>query len=177
MFKYKDLFFLLKEKECIDDILNLKFGRDVKYEPQESIFRLFSCLKLFDKLKGFCIGNFNTQNIERLSNKNFLDFMNSSLKESGDKSDTTFLTDTELIATTSKNNDSYGGKIGKLDIGDIELVFNEYSKLEKYKNIHKKICFIVNDKKEFIESIENSHTTSSYFKKYSITILYLTILI
>ena len=158
---FRDLYlYLQNNNNNIDAILNSKW-KDIKYEPQESLFRLFSFLGLFDKLKGFCKGTINNNNFSLISS--FLDiedFLNEKCKDSGNISDATFLFDNTLTLTTSKNYEEYDGKINHMDFGVLKSLLQEHSKLYKTR-----LNIVVNNKSKFIKAYENIHESSNYLLK------------
>jgi hypothetical protein len=102
-------------------------------DKQESVLRLFANLRLFPCFDGYdvCEGNFNSGFIE--PTKFIFKFFKQFLKDSGDKSDLTLLSKTNIIMTTSKNYQHY--LVGKLDIADIFLHYNKH-----YSNYKPILC-------------------------------------
>jgi len=122
-------------------------------EKQESLFRLFSLLKLFPQFKNYCLcaGNFNNKTIHEVKSVSL--YLNNKLKDSGDYSDLTLRSDKVVIATTSKNYGKYG--VGDLDISKIKHVF------EKYNGLSLLYCIVVPCKKELLMKANNASESSS----------------
>jgi|SaaInlStandDraft_1057018.scaffolds.fasta_scaffold00735_19 hypothetical protein len=155
---FRDLYHYLQESkdESIFPFLKEEKNWNGK-EKQESLFRLFSLLKLFPQFKNyyFCEGNFHTKTIHKLKNVSL--YLNGCLNDIGDKSDATFLSfdKKEIICTTSKNRNSYC--IGILDLRDIDSLYNK-----KYKDLGYSLryCIVVPCKKELRMKVKRARTTS-----------------
>jgi hypothetical protein len=152
---YADLYdcLLSMKDDSINDFLKNNWkGKD----KQETLFRLFSYLKLIQEFNSYdiCEGNYNNGTIKPNTDRTKLFY--SKLKDSGDKSDCTLMNRTNniIIATTSKNKQKY--YINGLDIDNIQNIFSQ-----KYQTNYKlKICIIVRDKNELINKILRSKSTS-----------------
>ena len=91
----------------------------------ESVYRLFSYLRLFDCFNDYfiCDGNYTNNTIT--SNSNLKKLFEKSLKDKGDKSDLTLIKDKNIIVSTSKNLANYN--INDLDINDLLYIYeNKY---------------------------------------------------
>ena len=162
---FKGLYNKLLELEE-SEFNNLLSKKYVNIEIQESILRLFSFLGLIKELEGYkyCIGNFNKLTIKESNNMKDIfinnDGSDKKLKDKGDKSDLTMYNSKEnkFLITTSKNLGTYN--IGKLDISDIKVIYDEYKDCGELK-----LCIVVNSKDKFNKCIENSEESSEYIKK------------
>lgn len=145
----------------IHDFLNtFSLTYQQRFEPQESIYRLFCDKKLIEiQYKGpykkyseqknilnnikISYENFGMGNISTTFNQESVLLTDEKLKDSGDVSDLT-LVDTNkdiLYITTSKNYKDYNGKGKKFDLTKINTVYND-KKLE-YSKTFKKVETIV----------------------------------
>lgn len=162
---FKDLYFFLKNyngTSIIPWLENKWSGKD----KQESLLRLFGHLNLINKLQEYhtCIGNFNMKTIQKIRTKEDIFFENNklrNLKEKGDISDFTCISkknEKHLLLTTSKNLNSY--KIGEMDIGDIETIFNH-----NYNGYTKNLCICIKNTEDFLKVVERTEKTNKIFKK------------
>ena len=155
---YVQLYNYLQESNFknINEWLSISWkGKD----KQESIFRLFCYLDLFNELRNYkiCKGNYNKGNLEILITKDNLFYdeykKEISLKDSGDASDLTAMNDEEILVTTSKNVNNLN--IGNLDIEKLKVISKKYNKKIKY-------CIVIRSKEEFKSMIKNVHSSSNY---------------
>jgi hypothetical protein len=162
------------------------------FEPQESLFRLFAALKLFDNIKieyenenvnvnenesnltnlsldfNISTGNYSSgTNIDHIINNDdtFKNFLESNLKDKGDISDLTFISKDNkiIIACSSKN---FSKPHSKFDLDQINNVY-----LNKYNNKYKlKTIVVIPDKLELetvINRMKDSSSTMRDFLKNS----------
>lgn len=130
-------------------------------DKQESLFRLFAFLGLFQEFAGFiiCEGNFNLGDIR--PSESLRSLMERNLKDSGDSSDLTLMTEdgTHIIASTSKNSPDKG--IVHLDIDKIGWF--------KEKNVPEGVgftlCIVVPNKENLDIKSERAKKTSQYYKE------------
>lgn len=145
-----------------------------KFEPLESVFRLFCSKKLIkiydesgndilDKDKGTCIStnNFGAGKVTITDNAQSI---SGNLKDSGDISDLTFVNkeNKTIYICSSKNYKDYSGKGKKFDLEKIHSVYNE-----KYKDVFENIITIVvvRDKNEVLNAMKNMTFSSKDSKK------------
>jgi hypothetical protein len=133
-----------------------------KFEPLESIFRLFCSKKLIkiyddsgnDIFKNSYISTNNFGDGKVTINDNHSISGESNLKDSGDISDLTFVNkDTSTIyICSSKNYKDYSGKGKKFDLEKIKNVYKD-----KYTDVFKNIITIVvvRDKNEVLNAMKN----------------------
>jgi hypothetical protein len=143
-----------------------------KFEPLESVFRLFCSKKLIkiyddsgnDILDKTCIStnNFGAGKVEISDNQSISG--ESILKDSGDISDLTFVNkeNKTIYICSSKNYKDYSGKGKKFDLEKIHSVYNE-----KYKNVFENIITIVvvRDKNEVLNAMKNMTFSSKDSQK------------
>ena len=94
---FKDLYLFL---QTLEDSSIIPFLEEnwIGKEKQESLFRLFSLLKLFSQFKNYylCEGNFNNKTIHEMKSVSL--YLDNKLKDSGDYSDLTLRSDKVVIA-------------------------------------------------------------------------------
>jgi hypothetical protein len=159
---YYDLFDYLKTIQ--NEIELKKFLKTNDWrgkDKQESIFRLFSFLKLFPEFSSFdvCKGNFNKKTFKTENSLQIL--LNQKLKDVGDKSDLTFMNDKkQLIITTSKNLNKYS--IQDLDIRSINSLFQD-----KYKNFGFTLiyCIVIRNKNVLFDIVQSAHDCNDDIKQ------------
>ena len=155
---FKDLYNFL---QTLNDISIFPFLQEnwSGKEKQESLFRLFSLLRLFPEFKNYylCEGNFNNKTISGV--KNISLYLDSILKDSGDSSDATFLSNDnkELVATTSKNLNLYN--ITNLSISEINDNFKQY------KDLSLRYCIVIPHKDDLLKKANNSRESSNFISK------------
>jgi len=170
-FTFGDLFNHLKthifKYKTIHDFMNT-FSLSVqhRFEPQESVFRLFAFLNLItyehngtDLLKQFRITTKNFSKGEVNDQNSDIDveiLHNMHLKDSGDVSDLTFVKEGSIIASSSKNYADYSSKGKKLDLAKIEAIHNKH-----YSGKELNILLVVRNKPE----LEHSHHNMSFSSK------------
>lgn len=141
-------------------------GNDSRANKMEACFRLFAILGMhpFQKKYQLCIGNFNTGQTRICNDSDIQNFLSSSIKDSGDKSDVTFqyisTSDTdknEILTITCK--DWKNNHVGNFDIAELQRSGNEYK-----NNIHY-IGFCVRNKDKLYEVMNNSHFSSIHDMK------------
>ena len=141
-----------------------------KFEPLESVFRLFcskKLIKIYDEPGNDILENsYISTNNFGAGEVNITDdqSVSGNLKDSGDISDLTFVNkDTSTIyICSSKNYKDYSGKGKKFDLEKIHSVYNE-----KYKNVFENIITIVvvRDKNEVLNAMKNMTFSSKDSKK------------
>ena len=170
---FSDLEIFLRESnyDKIHDFMkeySLEFQQ--KFEPLESVFRLFCSKKLIkiydesgnDILENSYIStnNFGAGKVTITDDQS----ISGNLKDSGDISDLTFVNkDTSTIyICSSKNYKDYSGKGKKFDLEKIHSVYNE-----KYKDVFENIITIVvvRDKNEVLNAMKNMTFSSKDSKK------------
>ena len=138
-----------------------------KFEPLESVFRLFcskGLVKIYDKsgnnilLNSFIsTNNFGRGEVTINSNQNII--LTDKLKDSGDISDLTFVNKelSTIYVCSSKNYKDYSSKGKKFDLEKIHAVYNNYYK-DKFKNIV--TIIIVRSKSDVLNAIKNMSFSS-----------------
>lgn len=155
-----------------------KYGRENqnKFEPQESLLRLFCSLNLFtnawnidgeeiDITKYLMTSSyFSKGEIELNQSTSYNDLKKTHLKDSGDKSDLSLILPSSsiIMATTSKNFEDYSGKGKNFDLNKIQNDFNKH-----YKNtrMHLRTLLVVRDKQELFNCIDRMTFSSLQSKK------------
>jgi|UniRef100_A0A6C0AN95 hypothetical protein len=158
-----------------DFIEKYNINYDHFFEPQESLFRLFAILQLFDNINidnknlsidfNISCGNYSsTKNIHSIiDNKvKFDNFLKSNLKDKGDISDLTFISNDNkiIIASSSKNFSKPHSKF------DLDQINNIYEK--NYKTYILKTIVVIPNKSSLEMMInrmkESSSTTRDFLK-------------
>lgn len=153
------------------------FRPDVQkyFEPQESLLRLFGlnkCLPLAynkDYKDSIDLNNYNVS-LSNFSNKEVRlndranyneETSNNKLKDSGDKSDLTFVNPSikEIVATTSKNYNDYNGKGKSFDLNKIQQDFEYYVNTNQFNTLNTLV--VVRDKDELFQAIERMAFSSA----------------
>lgn len=159
---YKDLYeYLVKYSDTIIHWLSTDVwhGKD----KQEAILRLFSGLRLIQKLDSFniCKGNFNKRTIKCVKSYKeiFYDRNNNliKLKDKGDSSDLTGISkhdNKNILVTTSKNLKKM--TLNDLDIGNIVVNFKQYENLGYTMTL----CICIKTVDKFNKMIRNSDHSS-----------------
>lgn len=159
---YIDLYQYLQNSTYTDinDFLKIKWtGKD----KQESIFRLFSYLKLFDEFNVLKLqlteGNFNKSTIKVNENLNIL---TKNVKDNGDESDLTLMNmDTKtILITTSKNVNTE--QIGLMGIRELIQIYTDNYKNNDYKLI---LCIVIRNKEEFLKNMMKAKKSNEDLKK------------
>ncbi len=154
---FQDLFCFLQSLEETEFFNWLEKSWNGK-DKQESLLRLFTYLKLIEKLIDFTLynGNYNLVSLTKFnSNK---EFFIKKLKDNGDYSDLTCFNDKnekEILVCTSKNLNNYS--IGKLDISKINEIFDNKYKINGYKKI---LCLCVRNSDDLIQTANRAKKTS-----------------
>lgn len=135
------------------------------YNKQEAVFRLLSLYGLHSfQTKDFkvCKGTFNNGTVKKCTKKDIHTlYTDGSIKDSGDKSDATFLNsdETVIICITSKDYSVKNEQVGKLDVGDISFIANQH-----YKQKDLIIGFCVHSKEVTHSKMLKSHVSSELYK-------------
>jgi len=166
-FQDLDLYLQKSKYLKIHDFINaFSFDKQKRFEPQESVFRLFAIkgILVLDNLKNAKMTFKNYGKGEIFNNALEPNYYKTNLKDSGDISDLTFIDDKnkKIIVVTSKNYNDYSGKGRKFDLSKIKLVYKD-----KYKNYHYDLVTIilVRDKIEVMRAIEKMTFSSNDSKK------------
>jgi hypothetical protein len=154
----------------IEEFINkYSYSLQKKFEPQESIFRLFSFLKLFDIKVGEKIlssdyevsnSNFSLGRLEKIDDYDkYKEIMKSKLKDKGDISDLTFISkdEKEIVICSSKN---YNKAHTKFDIDEIYEVYSN-----KFSKFSINIVLIVPRKDELSKTIDRMLDSSSTIRE------------
>ena len=171
-FTYKGLYKFLIENPYnkIDDFI-LEFKNQKKFEPQESIFRLFAMLKLFDiKIDGKTLSidydvsnsNFSLGKLDPIDNYDkYKKSIKNNLKDKGDISDLTFISkdNKEIIVCSSKN---FNKAHTKFDIDEIYEVYNNRFKDNNYKI---SVILVVPNKEDVNKAVDRMLDSSSSIRK------------
>jgi hypothetical protein len=164
---FKSLYEYLQNLNNINELLNTKYSH---IEIQESLLRLFAkleCIKAFDDYT-VCNGNFNLQEINKISNYNEIFYNNNNneikLKDNGDISDLTMISkdNKTLIATTSKNYSKKTISYKELDLLDIIQRFKSYN--NKFENTI--ICICLKSKNQLLNYNPNKTSQNKSIKKH-----------
>lgn len=150
-----DLYNYLISINEIEFDLFLKTDQWQGKDKLESVYRLFSYLRLFDCFNEYLICDGNYTNNTITINKNLKKLFEKSLKDKGDKSDLTLIKDKNIIVSTCKNLATYN--INDLDINDLLYIYeNKY----KSNGFILKLCIIVRNKNELLQLCKNANHTS-----------------
>jgi hypothetical protein len=145
------------------------------FEPQESILRLFVSKGLLTyawdmngvrvdlSLFTMSLSNFSAGKVRLSDSAKFEDIQNKRLKDSGDKSDLTLVSNDKhmIIATTSKNFADYSGKGRSFDLNKIT---NDFNSLYSMNAIQLQTLVVVRDKRELEKAMVRMTFSSTQSK-------------
>lgn len=171
---FRDLFDHLKSTtyKTIHHFINtFSWNVQQRFEPQESVFRLFAFLKLItyeyndsDLLKRFHITTKNFSEGKAYEthpqDPSAAELLTKPLKDSGDVSDLTFVNETAIIATSSKNYTDYSNKGNKLDLTKLQAIHQQF-----YNDKALITLLVVRNKTELEESQNNMSFSSKNTKE------------